>query len=167
MLHWTQQPRVNPSQSGQGLRVQPIVFLTALSDQPHFAGIRHDHLMPQLTQQSANPRRMRPGFQGDATARHLSEDFPQCFRIGTHALLPLDLAGFVQHAIPAVAISQIESDDQCGLRNIPARPCRYGANLLHCRSPFISCASEHVDNLGAYTASRPETGLLIPSVYDS
>jgi hypothetical protein len=26
------------------------------------------------------------------------------------------------------------------------------------------CASEHVDNLGAYTASRPETGLLIPSV---
>jgi hypothetical protein len=30
---------------------------------------------------------------------------------------------------------------------------------------FISCASEHVDNLGAYTASRPETGLLIPSGY--
>jgi hypothetical protein len=29
------------------------------------------------------------------------------------------------------------------------------------------CASEHVDNLGAYTASRPETGLLIPSGYDS
>ena len=24
---------------------------------------------------------------------------------------------------------------------------------------------EHVDNLGAYTASRPETGLLIPSGY--
>ena len=29
------------------------------------------------------------------------------------------------------------------------------------------CASEHVDNLGAYTASRPETGLLFPSDYDS
>jgi hypothetical protein len=29
------------------------------------------------------------------------------------------------------------------------------------------CASEHVDNLGAYTASRPETGLLIPSDCDS
>jgi hypothetical protein len=26
---------------------------------------------------------------------------------------------------------------------------------------------EHVDNLGAYTASRPETGLLIPSGYNS
>jgi hypothetical protein len=25
------------------------------------------------------------------------------------------------------------------------------------------CALQHVDNLGAYTASRPETGLLIPS----
>src|SRR5215469_7117554 len=30
---------------------------------------------------------------------------------------------------------------------------------------FISCASEHVDNLGAYTASRPETGVLIRSVF--
>jgi hypothetical protein len=39
-------------------------------------------------------------------------------------------------------------------------------NLLHCRSPFYLCL-EHVDNLGAYTASRPETGLLIPSAYDS
>src|SRR5207302_8464084 len=39
---------------------------------------------------------------------------------------------------------------------------RRGANLLHCRSPFYLCL-EHVDNLGAYTASRPETGLLIPS----
>jgi hypothetical protein len=45
-------------------------------------------------------------------------------------------------------------------RNIPAWLCGRSANLLHCRSPFISCASEHVDNLGAYTASRPETGLL-------
>jgi len=32
---------------------------------------------------------------------------------------------------------------------------------------FISCASEHIDNLGAYTASRPETGLLIPSDLNS
>jgi len=31
------------------------------------------------------------------------------------------------------------------------------------RFAFISCTPEHVDNLGAYTASRPETGLLIPS----
>ena len=28
---------------------------------------------------------------------------------------------------------------------------------------YLLCL-EHVDNLGAYTASRPETGLLIPSV---
>ncbi|HSZ62228.1 MAG TPA: hypothetical protein VK828_10545, partial [Terriglobales bacterium] len=45
-----------------------------------------------------------------------------------------------------------------------ARLCRYGANLLHCRSPFYLCF-EHVDNLGAYTASRPETGLLLPSAF--
>jgi hypothetical protein len=38
--------------------------------------------------------------------------------------------------------------------------------LLHCRSPFYLCL-EHVDDLGAYTASRPETGLLIPSGYNN
>src|SRR5215467_10107115 len=31
---------------------------------------------------------------------------------------------------------------------------------------YLLCL-EHVDNLGAYTASRPETGLLIPSVSNS
>src|ERR1700745_3546923 len=58
------------------------------------------------------------------------------------------------------ALSQIQSDGQFLLGNIPALLRHSGANLLHCRSAFISCASEHVDNLGAYTASRPETGLL-------
>ena len=69
--------------------------------------------------------------------------------------------------VPAIAVSQIQSDGQFLLGNIPALLRHGGANLLYCRSPFISCASEHVDNLGAYTASRPETGLLIPSGFDS
>jgi len=38
------------------------------------------------------------------------------------------------------------------IENVLARFCRYGANLPHCRSPFYLCF-EHVDNLGAYTAS--------------
>jgi hypothetical protein len=32
---------------------------------------------------------------------------------------------------------------------------------------FYLLCLEHVDNLGAYTASRPETGLLIPSDFDT
>jgi hypothetical protein len=32
---------------------------------------------------------------------------------------------------------------------------------------LIYLCLEHVDNLGAYTASRPETGLLIPSDFTS
>src|SRR6201988_1636842 len=121
--------------------------------------------MPQLAEQATDPRRMRPDFQRDPLVRHLAEDFAQCFRMRATSLLQLYLAGFVQHAVPAVAISQIQSDGQFLLRNIPALPACYGANLLHCRSPFYLCF-EHVDNLGAYTASRPETGLLIPSVLD-
>src|SRR4029077_16493791 len=107
---------------------------------------------------------MRPDFQCDPTARQRPEDFAQRFRIRTDSLLPLYLPGFIQHAVPAVAISQIQSNGEFLLRNIPALLCRPSATLFHCRSPFYLCL-EHVDNLGAYAASRPETGLLIPSVF--
>jgi hypothetical protein len=39
-----------------------------------------------------------------------AEDFAETFRSRAHALLQLDLAGFIQHEVPAVAISQIQSD---------------------------------------------------------
>jgi len=135
-------------------------------NQAHLARIRHDHFVPQPAQQATDPRRMRPDFQRDSTAWHCSEDFLQPFRSRANSLFQLYLAGFVQHTVPAVAISQIESDGQLLLRNIPALLRRCGANLLHCRSPFYLCL-EHVDNLGAYTASRPETGLLISSDCDN
>jgi hypothetical protein len=73
------------------------------------------------------------------------------------------VACFIQHAVPTVAISQIQSDRQFLLGEISVLLCHWGANLLHCRSPFYLCREQ--DNLGAYTASRPETGLLIPSGY--
>ena len=39
--------------------------------------------------------------------------------------------------------------------------------VLHTLPVSFYLCFEHVDNLGAYTASRPETGLLIPSVFDN
>src|SRR5271157_5198211 len=108
---------------------------------------------------------MRPDFQCDPTARQRAEDFLQCFPTRTDSLFPLYLARFIHHAVPTVAISQIQSNGQFLLRNIPARLCRCGATLLHCRSPFYLCF-EHVDNLGAYSIP-PETGLLISSGYNS
>src|SRR4030095_10408291 len=108
---------------------------------------------------------MCPAFQRDPAARHCAEDFLQRFCIRTDSLLQLELAAFIHHAIPAVAISQIQSDGQFLLRNIPALLRHCDANLLHCRSPFSLCF-EHVDNLGAYRIP-PETGLLISSVYNN
>jgi hypothetical protein len=43
----------------------------------------------------------------------MAEHFLQRFRIRSHPLLRLDLAGFIQHAVPARAISQIQSDGPC------------------------------------------------------
>src|SRR5438477_11932611 len=122
--------------------------------------------MPPLPKQAADPGRMRPDLQRDSTARHSAEDLLQCLRTGTDLLLQLYLARFIHYAKPTVAISQIQPDRELLLRKNPARLRGRGANLLHCRSPFYLCF-EHVDNLGAYTASRSETGLLISSGFVS
>src|SRR5579871_2294554 len=79
---------------------------------------------------------MRSDLQCDPAAWHGSENFAQRFRSRAHALFQLYLPHFIQHAVPAVAISQIQSDGQCLPRNIPALLCRRSANLLHCRSPL-------------------------------
>jgi hypothetical protein len=63
---------------------------------------------------------MRPDFQGDPTARHRAEHFLQCFSTRMDSLFPLYLTRFIHHAVPTVAISQIQSNGQFLLRNIPA-----------------------------------------------
>src|SRR5262252_650100 len=95
---------------------------------------------------------MRPDFQPHSAARHGAEDFLQRFPRCTHSLFQLYSASFIQHAVPRVAITQIQSDSQFLPRNIPALLCHCGANLLHCRSPFSLCL-EHVDTWER-TASR-------------
>src|SRR5262249_45949541 len=66
----------------------------------------------------------------------------QRFRRCTHSLFQLFPAGFIQHAVPADAISQIQSDRQFLLRNIPALSCHCAASLLHYRSPFSLCLEQ-------------------------
>ena len=105
---------------------------------------------------------MHPSLKRNAAAWHPAEHLAHGFRRRAQSLLQDNRARFIQHAVPARPIPQIQSDRQFLFEEILALLRRYSANLLHCRSPFYLCL-EHVDNLGAYTASRPETGLLIPS----
>ena len=49
---------------------------------------------------------MRPGFQRDPTARHRSEDSAESFRSDADPLLQLDLAAFLQHAVPKAVVCQ-------------------------------------------------------------
>jgi hypothetical protein len=86
VLHRIQQLRIDP---GQRLRIQPIVFLSALPDQPHLARIGHDYFMPQRAEQATDPGRMRPDFQRDPTAWHCGDDFLQRLRVRTDWLLQL------------------------------------------------------------------------------
>ena len=54
MSYRGQQLRIGPRQPRQGPRIQPIIFSPTLPDQAHVARMRHDHLVPQLAQQSAH-----------------------------------------------------------------------------------------------------------------
>src|SRR5260370_40859117 len=105
--------------------------------------------MPQLAEQATDPGRMRHDLPCDPTARHSPEDFLQRFRSRPNLLLQLDPACLIQHAVATVAISQIQSDGQSLLRNIPALLRCRGANLLHCRSPLIDLCFQARRYLGS------------------
>jgi hypothetical protein len=75
VLHRIQPLGIDPGQPRQRLRIQPIVFLAALPDQPHLARIGYDHLVSQFAQQAAHPGRVRPDFHRDPAARHGAERF--------------------------------------------------------------------------------------------
>ena len=104
---------------------------------------------------------MRPDFHRNPAVRHRAENFLQHCRIRTDSLLQLDRACFIQHAVPAVAISQIQSNRQFLLRDILALLCPAVLTFFIAGLLYL-CASKHVDNLGAYSIPS-ETGLLIPS----
>ena len=104
---------------------------------------------------------MRPDFQRDATARHRAEDFLQCFRCRPHPLLHLDLAGFIHHAVPTVAVSEIQSNGQFLLQNILALLRCLVLTFFIAGLLFICALSTSIT--WERTASRLETGLLIPS----
>jgi hypothetical protein len=117
MLHRTQQLGIDPSQPRQRLGVEPIVFLAGLPDQPHVARMRHDHFVPQLAQDSAHPRRMRPGFQRDPTVRHFAEPLAHRFRSRAQFLFLQHVTHFVEQAIPTRPIAQVQTNRQLRLGN--------------------------------------------------
>ena len=110
MFHRTQQLGIDPSQPRQCLGIQAIVLLSTLSDQAHVAGVGHDDLVSDFTQQTAHPRRVHSRFQREAAARHSAEHFAQSFGSRAHLLLKQHPASFVEYEVPAAAIPQIQPD---------------------------------------------------------
>ena len=71
MPHRPQQLGIDSRQPCQRPRIVPIIFSIALGDQLHFLCVRHDHFVPQLREQPADPWRMCSGLQRDPTSRYL------------------------------------------------------------------------------------------------
>ncbi|MGB7847158.1 MAG: hypothetical protein WBL63_16195 [Candidatus Acidiferrum sp.] len=95
MSHRRQQLRINARQPRQSSRIQAVVFLAALPDQSHVTRMRHDGLVPQFAQPPADPRRMHPGFERNAAARHTAKHLAHRFRSRTQPLFQQHVAGFI------------------------------------------------------------------------
>jgi len=102
---------------------------------------------------------MRPGLQCDSAARHGTKDFAQRLRIRADSVLQLDLASFIQHAVPTVAISQIESDGQCWLRNISAQ-LGSQIGIATCSRPVGIFRGWKKESLGDVLVNRPHYRVL-------
>ena len=162
MPHRTQQTRIDSGEPCQRPGIESIIFSATFADQPHVPRMRHDHFVPHLGQLPADPGRMRPGFQCDPTARNLAEDLLDCFRCGRQVLFQKHVSRFIQNAVMAGTISQVQTDGQSGLLENLVSVFRHGAILFHKPVSFSLCL-ERVESLGAYRIPS-ETGLLIPSV---
>ncbi len=163
MLHRIQQLRIDPGQPRQRLRIQAIVFLPALPDQPHLSRVRHDHFMPQLAEQADSPRASASRFpvRSDCAA--------------WHRRLPATLSHSYGLAAPVVS-AQLHPPRSTNCYDLPD-PIRWSASAAK-----YSCSAFAATVLTFFiagllficalstsitwerTASRPETGLLIPSV---
>jgi hypothetical protein len=130
MLHRRQQLRIDSCQSSQSPGIEAIILPSTLPDQTHVAHMGHDYFVPQLAQHPAPPRRMHSRLQGDPAPRHLPKHFFHRFRSRAQFLLQQHFPRFIQHAIPAPSIPQIQTDRQFLLANILALPCPHSANLF-------------------------------------
>ena len=112
MLHRRQQLRIDPGQPRQRLGIQPIIFPPALSDQTHVARMRHDHFVAQFAEQSAHPGRMHPVSSAIRLRGIAPNTSLIAFGVVPTCCSNRIFARFIQHAIPAPAITQVQTDRQ-------------------------------------------------------
>src|SRR3984885_9497223 len=89
-----------------------VIFPAALPDQSYVPRMRHNHVMAQLGQLPADPRRMRPGFRSHQAARHSAEHLLDRLPGGRQLLFDHHFARFIQHAVVGESISQVHADRQ-------------------------------------------------------
>ncbi len=109
MLNGFQQFWVGVRQAGQLLGIVAIVFRHAVRDGVDLARVGHDDLVPPLLEPSADPRRMRAAFQGDALARDVGKLLPQPFFRGGNATFFDHFALRVEDAVMAETIPEIQT----------------------------------------------------------
>jgi hypothetical protein len=72
--------------------------------------VGHNHFVTILAELPANPRGMRSGFHGYPAPRNLAEYLLESFRCRGQFLFQDYLARFIQNAVTAGAISQIQTN---------------------------------------------------------
>jgi hypothetical protein len=93
---------------------------------------------------------MRADFHADSTTDHRTKQFAYRFAAGADVAFLNHSACFVQNAVVARAISQIQTNREFRVFENLASASLHGVKLFHCRSPF-PCASSAL-TIGSVTS---------------
>ena len=123
MVNRMQQLWIEPSDSGQHLRIPIITLFVAVPDHPQLAWIPDQNLVAQFFKNTADPPRVRPGLHDHPTSLQFLEVPPDRFGRVRDSRPPQDLPLSIQHANVVILVSHIH----------PNRD-----TFAHDRSPFIA-----------------------------
>ena len=75
----------------------------------NLASVGHDHVVAILLEQAADPRRMCPRLQGNATRRHLLELLREAAFGSANRTLGKDIPRGIQRAVRTVLVAQVDA----------------------------------------------------------
>lgn len=103
---------IEPSEAGQHFRIHPVLLAGVGVDQPQFAGVGHQNLMPELPQQLARPKGVRPHLHRHPAAGKVGKRAPEG-RLGRRQAALLDHLALPVHDVDQrMSIPQFQTHEK-------------------------------------------------------
>ena len=110
VLEGMQQGDICAGEAGEHGGIAPVALPLMAGDGVEFAGIGDDNGGPETGEETADPRAVRAGFEGDRCGGIVGEQLRERDAVIGEGTFVDQLAGGIQHAVLMAAVTQIEAD---------------------------------------------------------